>query len=239
MSRIVTLLKGDIKNMKRDIVLGATIAAPIIMAFFLRFIVPFAVQILREKLAFDLTPFYPLLIGVFLMLVPLLTGCMTGFVLLEDKDEKMLMYYAITPLGREGYLKYRIISPMLVSTILSFFLVYFSNMISISFIKLVPIIFMASLEAVMIALFLGAFGENRVDGLAMTKALGVLIVVPVVDKLVDFKFNWILGIFPTYWVPKAVEVSNTASNFLLVVILGFLVHIIYAFLLYKKFGTKV
>ena len=239
MSRIVTLLKGDIKNMKRDIVLGATIAAPIIMAFFLRFIVPFAVQILREKLAFDLTPFYPLLIGVFLMLVPLLTGCMTGFVLLEDKDEKMLMYYAITPLGREGYLKYRIISPMLVSTILSFFLVYFSNLISISFIKLVPIIFIASLEAVMIALFLGAFGENRVDGLALTKALGVLMVVPVVDKLVDFKFNWILGIFPTYWVPKAVQVSGTTSDFILVIILGFLVHLLYVFLLYKKFGTKV
>lgn len=238
MNIIASLLKGDVKNVKRDIVLLAAIFAPILMALFLKFVVPVISLILLDKLSFDLSQYYPLIISVFLMLVPMLVGSMTGFILLEDKDEKMLMYYSVTPLGKVGYLFYRIISPIFISMLLSFFLVYFSGLISIGFAKLLFIILMASTETVLIALFLGAFGENRVDGLAMLKALGILMAVPVIDKLIYFKYNWALGIFPTYWVPKAIETSNIAAYFSLTIILGIVVHGVYAYLLFLRFRGR-
>jgi fluoroquinolone transport system permease protein len=238
MGIILTLFKGDIKNIKRDIILMATIIGPIAMALLLRLAVPIASDLLLKQLGFKLTPYYPLIVGIALMLIPMLIGTMTGFLLLEDKDEKMLMYFSVTPLSKEGYLAYRILNPVILNMVLSLFLVYFSNLITINIIKLVPVILMASIEAILIALVLGAFGENRVDGLAMSKALGVFFIVPVIDKLIFFKYNILLGIFPTYWVPKAIENSCSNINYMLFTAIGFVVHLVYVFILYNEFSKR-
>lgn len=238
MAIILTLVKGDIKNIKRDIILMAAIIGPIAMALLLRFAVPIASDLLLKQFGFKLTSYYPLIVGIALMLIPMLIGTMTGFLLLEDKDEKMLMYFSVTPLRKEGYLAYRILNPVILNMVLSLFLVYFSQLITINILKLVPVILMASTEAMLIALLLGAFGENRVDGLAMSKVQGVFFIVPVIDKLIYSKYNILFGVFPTYWVPKAIENSGSNINYMIFITIGFVVHLVYVFILYNEFSKR-
>jgi fluoroquinolone transport system permease protein len=128
---------------------------------------------------------------------------------------------------------------MIINFVLSFFIVYYTGLVRISFINLLLIIMLASIEALIITLFMGAFGDNRVDGLALTKALGVLFVVPIIDRAVNFKLNFLLGIIPTYWVPKALEQQQLTLTFLFIIIIGIIVHLLYAFIIYKRFERKI
>jgi len=49
------------------------------------------------------------------------------------------------------------------------------------------------------ALLLVAFAQNKVQGLALTKALGVIQWPPMIAYFVESGWQLALGIFPTYW----------------------------------------
>lgn len=237
MNSILTLVKGDIKNIKRDLILFATIFGGFGMALFLRFVIPIVSKTLLEKVEFNLSPYYPLIIGVALLIIPMLIGVMTGFMLLENKEEGMFSYYSITPLGKEKYILYRLALPILLNLIISMFTLYFSNLIEIEIFKGTLLILMASLEGVILALVLVNFCQNRVDGLALSKVIGFFFIIPVIDRCIDFKFNFILGISPTYWVPKGIQLADS-SKFYLIIILGFLIHILFAVILYRRLNKN-
>ena len=238
MKKYITLIKGDYKNIIRDPVLIATIVGPFMMGLFLKYAVPFLNQLLLEQMSFELRLYNELIMGMFIMLCPMLIGSMTGFMLLEDHEEGLLQYYATTPLSKSGFLTYRLVIPIILNIGLSYYLVYFPSLISVNILLIVPIILLASLQSIMISLLLVVVCENRVEGLAITKGLGILFIVPIIDHLFDFKLNFILGIFPTYWIPKLIEISNQMNHFTIVLILGFLIYLLYIKLLLIQFHKK-
>lgn len=233
-----SLLKADFINIKRDPILIFTIAGPILFTLLLKFILPFLTNTLLKELNFDLTPYYPLILGFSLILAPMTIGSMTGFMLLEDKDENMFLYYTVTPLSKEGYLFYKLSIPIILNIVLSFFLVYLTNIITINFLQLLLIILMASIEAIIIAFFLTSFASNRVEGLAMTKAISFLFLIPLIDQLINFKYQWLFYLFPTYYIPKTIGLRND-SQFIKILVLGYIVHLVYLFIFYNKFTKKI
>jgi len=52
------------------------------------------------------------------------------------------------------------------------------------------------------ALILAALASNKVQGFAVSKGLGVLLLAPVSVYFVDPPFQWLFGIIPLYWPSK-------------------------------------
>ena len=53
--------------------------------------------------------------------------------------------------------------------------------------------------APLVALFLGAYAANKVQGFALQKALGVLLIAPFIGTLLPMPWRLLIGLVPTYW----------------------------------------
>lgn len=239
MKRIKVLLKGDLKNIFRDGILLMSIIGPLLLAIVIKIFVPIMEVVLLENVSFVLSNYYDLILAITFILIPLLIGCMTGFILIEDKDEGLLDYYAITPLGKNNYLIYRLSLPVVFNILLLIFVFYFIDLITIPFISLLIIILLVSLEAIIIALFLTIYASNRVEAMALSKLInGFLIVIPVIDRIFTFKGQFMLAVSPTYWIYHAIKQVHS-NKFLLTILLGLFVHLLYILMLQKQFNSKV
>ncbi len=239
MRRVKALLLGDLKNISRDPILLVSIIAPLLTAIVMRLGLPFAAEMLWQKLQFDLTPYYNLIISIMLLICPFMLGMLAGFIILDERDENILMFFTVTPLTKTGYLAYRMLSPIICCFIMSFVMVYIIGLVSIDFTRLLAVAIVASLEAPMVALFMGAFAANKVEGLAFSKALGILFIAPAVGYFVKSGWQLLAGIAPTYWVSKVFIYGIQGSSLYWVyAIVGVLVHLLFMYALYRKFENK-
>ena len=97
MGKITALLKGDYKNISRDSILILVSIAPMLILLLLRFGLPLTSVLLLEKLSFDLSEYYPLIVSFMILLVPMMYGMITGFMILDERDENLLTYLSSRP----------------------------------------------------------------------------------------------------------------------------------------------
>src|SRR6266567_2382188 len=93
-----TLGPIDLKNVRRDSLLLWLPLIPIIQALVIRSGVPIVAAELQQHLGFDLTHYYPLIMGAFVLESPITTGVIVGFLLLDERDSHMLTALLVTPL---------------------------------------------------------------------------------------------------------------------------------------------
>jgi len=108
MKKILTLSITDMKNIGRDSTLLLMLFGPIALFGILRFGVPFATAELSKALSFDLTVYYPLILSFMGLIPSMLFGMLIGFLILDERDEEIIAFIAVTPLGKSGYLQYKI-----------------------------------------------------------------------------------------------------------------------------------
>jgi len=103
MKKYHTLFISDIRHAGLDPVLMVGIFAPLALLVVSRFGFPMAADWLTNGYAFDLYK-YSSFAAIFLVVTfPMLTGMMTGLLMLDERDENVISYYAVTPLMRRGY----------------------------------------------------------------------------------------------------------------------------------------
>ncbi len=240
MKKILAFSYRDLKDLSRDPLLFIAILVPLLITLLIRFGIPLIAEILLDKLEFDLTVHYQFIVGFLLMMTPMMIGMLVGFIILDERDENMLLYYSVTPLTKSGYLILRVLNPMILSFLLSSFLLPLTNLVEMNYFKLIPVNILTALEAPIIVLFLGVFAENKVEGLALSKATGLLFLAPLAAYLLVVRWEVLLGIFPTYWVIEAFLASFGTDNFYwLYLVGGVFCHLFYLYLFYKKFTVKV
>ena len=91
----------------------------------------------------------------------------------------------------------------------------------------------------MMALFLGVFAANRIEGLALSKAFGIFLLVPLPGYLVESPWQLIAGILPPYWVSKSFLAGmEGGALFGIYTVTGLLIHVVYIHLLLGRFNKK-
>jgi hypothetical protein len=226
---------GDFRIIRRDATFLMSLLAPVMIAVMAKIGLPLLTDALEKNFSFDLTSYYNLILSFIMVLIPYILGLLSSLLLLDEKDENILSYIAVTPIAKEGYIIYKIISPVVFSVVCSFFAVIFIGISKINMIRVLPVIFLGALEAPLVALFIAKFASNKIEGLAYTKGTGLILFVPVITYFWKTNYSVILGIFPTYWVGKGFIASlNHGSAYALYVLGGFLVHGLYLFWLYQK-----
>jgi fluoroquinolone transport system permease protein len=204
--RMATLLAADGMNVSRD---------PMLVAACIMSLLPFIGLWLGadaldragasagiEGLSFYFVPFALLLPGF-------LIGWVTGFLLIEDRDDGPLLALDVTPVGKEGFLTYRLaVSGALVAVItaIALQLLPVSATIWLKLLVLVTI----PLDAALSAIVLLALSRNKVEGLALTKLINLAAFIPFA-AVIPSPFRLAAGIVPTYWLGELLGLAGSSA----------------------------
>ena len=193
----------DIRNVRRDSMTSWMVFLPIMMALILRWGVPPLNARLIEQYNFDLTEYYPVLLAYFFIgMCPMVFGVVIGFLLLDEKDDNTLTALQVTPLPLNSYLAYRIMIPIILTIGLMFVIFPLSNLTPFDLKTILVSGIAAAPMAPMLALALASFAQNKVQGFALMKLIGIVLFVPILAYFAPSGWELAFGIFPTYWPMK-------------------------------------
>ncbi|MGF1505523.1 MAG: hypothetical protein ACFB51_10435 [Anaerolineae bacterium] len=198
----------DIKNIGRDSLLNWMVIMPLLIALMLRLAMPPLITLIQEELAFDLTPYMaPIVGGYFLVLfTPVLFGIVIGFLMLDERDDRTLLALRITPMPLTSYLTYRLAIPMLIGAAMTLITFPLANLAQLPVGTLLIVALFAAFEAPVFALFLASFGENKVQGFAIMKGTGPILVGPMLAYFIPATWpgfvEYLFALLPTYWPVK-------------------------------------
>lgn len=210
MRKILSASKPFIYELLHDFMMVVCIAAPIIMGFAFRFLIPVLESILCEYFSKVevIAPYYI----IFDMLLAIMTPIMFCFagvlVMLEEFDNSIAKYYFVTPLGKSGYLTSRLFLPSMIAILYDIFLLFVFNSSGIDFLLTVIFSVCGGLMAVICALIVVAYAKNKIEGMAFIKLCGLLIVGIPVAYFVNSPVQYLFSVLPSFWLAKLSITSN-------------------------------
>jgi fluoroquinolone transport system permease protein len=172
--------------------------------------------------------------------VSLLTGAVVGFMILDERDERTLLQLAVSPLGRRGYLAYRMTLPVLVGFAVGSVTLAFSSLVNVPVGRLAAVMAVASLGAPPVALLLASFAPSKVEGIALNKAVGAVIVLPAAAYLIPRQ--WEISMLPVspYWVMRAIQTAaGPPSVFYKYVLLTAVANLFWVIVLSRAFSRSI
>jgi fluoroquinolone transport system permease protein len=216
-SALAAFGRNDLRNVRRDSVLVVVVLGPFIYAAAV-WLVPALSEHVATAYGFDLVRYYPAITSAFQVLGPLmLLGAMCGLLLLEDKDQHTLAALRVTPVPIHVYVLYRAAVTVALTTTSVIATLALSPIFPTALlVAALPIGLLAGLGAVLIGLLMAAAASNKVEGLAIIRAIGVLVfVIPHIPFFADFdrSVELLFGIVPSYWPAKALwQAMNGAAT---------------------------
>lgn len=190
----------DARSVQRDPLLRYLPLIPLLVALLARYFLPFLVAKVESAVGVTIQPYYAPIMGyILLILSPILVGAVIGFLLLDQRDDRTMEALQVTPLSPAGYLAYRLAMPSLLSLIITLLALPISGLVSGGMFSLLIAALAAAPLAPLMALAYGSFAQNKVQGFALQKASGVILLPPIAAYFLPAPWHWLLGIFPNYW----------------------------------------
>ncbi|WP_027084497.1 hypothetical protein [Cohnella panacarvi] len=227
MKKYRALLLGDIRQLLTDPMLMSSLVGPLMLIIIARLGFPILSDWLVQDYDFLLDEYISFAAVFLLIVIPMLPGSMSGLLMLDERDENMVTYFGVTPLARAGYFRYRLLLPSLLTFLLSVLFILLSGITEIQPENIYTVILLV-LEAPILALFLTAFAANKVEGLALSKASGLLFVGPVTAYFVPEPWTYLAVWVPTYW-PAQSYLTGIAGHSLASVgwfVIGLVFHVV-------------
>lgn len=107
------------------------------------------------------------------------------------------------------------------------------------FTALIPIGVVAGLSAVVTVLLIIALAGNKIQGIAMVRALGMLIAgLPCLPWFIDSPWNLAFGVLPPYWAAKAFWVATAHGTWWPYLVGGVVYNLAIAGPLFRRFLAK-
>jgi fluoroquinolone transport system permease protein len=231
------LLKLDVKNISRDFILIILLPVPVFLALILRFGLPYLSQFISQWI--DLYLYSPLILIFLIVMGPLLTGMVSGLMLVDEADEKIIPAIAVTPLGRKGYMFYRLTAPFVWTFLILLPVPFLSGLAGINYFFYIPIIFTASFGAPLEALLIAVLAKNKIEAMAMGKVTGILFIAPFIGWFSPAPWKFSAGILPSFWVSESYyNIEGGGALFPVYIAVGLLVHVFFIYLLLRKYNLR-
>lgn len=233
--------RNDIRGAYRDPLLIMVVLAPVIWTTSVGLLTPPFTEMLSERYGFDLVPYYPLILTAFLLLTSIIVaGALAAFLILDEVDAGTLTVLRVTPVPVSAFFAYRAATVVVVTTVYVVATLSFSGILQPGLIAaLIPIGLMAGLSAVVTLLLIVALANNKIQGLAMVRALGLLIAgLPCLPWFIDSGWNLAFGVLPPYWAAKAFWVASDHGMWWPYVVAGVAYNLAVAWPLFRRFLAK-
>jgi fluoroquinolone transport system permease protein len=189
----------DAHNVARDSMLRWIALFTPAFGLLFRFAAPPVADVLRRQFNFDLVAYYPLLMSFLPLIMAGMIGTVVGFLLLDQRDDQTLSALLVTPLSLGDYLRYRLSGLMLVTVVFGAVMVPLAGLTATTPLQAVVSSVTAMPLAPIYALFLGTFAANKVQGFALAKAVGIVMVPCIMSYFVTGPWQNAFGLLPHYW----------------------------------------
>jgi len=187
LSGLNAMLKADLRSIRRDPMLTLMCIAPILLGTVLGVLLPYADNLLEGHLNFDLSPHFPFIGALFLLLPPLLAGSVFGLLFIEERDARVPDALSITPLGRSGFYLFKFL--LTLGWAFLFNLLFIAVHLLIAGPLLFPtpalsrpamliVLLAAALHGALVLPFLALFARDRISGMAQLKLFSSVMVLP-------------------------------------------------------------
>jgi fluoroquinolone transport system permease protein len=232
------VLIHELKNIQRDIMYKFFMIFPIIIAVVAYFLVPYLKENSGELAANIVTLMFIIVNGF-------MFGAITGFTLLDDQDDNVLLSLKITPISVKSYVLIKLSISYFFGMIATLLLILVTGFLKdISFLNLMMILLLSPMQGPIIALFINSFAKNKVEGFVFMKLSGMLLMIPVASI---FLTNWteiFLGVIPGFWTARIVSMHLIPGDYLLGSTLayfsiGIIVHFLIGYLFFRLYQKRV
>ena len=215
-----------------------SLMVPFILWALMQFLFPFLEGLVMEQWSVDISPYYRQAGTFFLMLIPMMMGMVYGFILLDERDVGIITAISVTPTGKSGYLKLRMGIPLGLSFIfIILFLLLLGLTGTLTILQLIVVSFLISSQSLILLLVLGAFADNKVMGLAISKGFGILLMGPLLDFALPAPYNWSGAYSPLFWASRSLQ-ADSHITFWLYASITFLLHLLLIWILFRKFAAR-
>jgi fluoroquinolone transport system permease protein len=236
----LSLARNDLLSLRRDPLLIYLALVPWLMVLLVRFAVPGLTVWLWEGYGVDLVPHYPLIVSFFfIMEIPMIIGVVMGLLLLDERDDGILTALGVTPVSRGRFLRYRLALMIGLSAAHILICTPLTGMIRPArLLQLIPIAVLSSLFAPLLALVMAAFADNKLEGLALMKAFGVLLMGPVAAYFIHSPWQLFLGLLPSYWWARAYWAMDNSGEMWAYLSVGTVYHMALILWLMRRFRRR-
>lgn len=233
--------RNDIRGTYRDPLLVMVVLAPVIWTSLVAVLTPKVTEMLAQRHGFDLVPYYPLVLTAFLLLTSIIiAGGLGAFLMLDEVDAGTMTALRVTPVPMATFFGYRAGTVMVVTTVYVIATLSFSGILEPGLTgALVPIGLVAGLSAVVTLLLIVTMAGDKIQGIAMLRALGMLIAgLPCLPWFIDSPWNLAFGVLPPYWAAKAFWVASAHGIWWPYLLGGVAYNLAIAWPLFRRFLAK-
>ncbi|CAM4339037.1 Fluoroquinolones export permease proteinc/MT2760 [Mycobacterium basiliense] len=233
--------RNDLRGTYRDPLLVMIVLAPVIWTSAVMLLTPRATNMLANRNGFDLVPYYPLILTAFLLLTSIIiVGGLAGFLVLDEVDAGTLTVLRVTPVPLWAFFAYRAATVMVVTTVYVVATMSFSGILEPSLVaSLIPIGLLAGLSAVVTLLLILSVANNKIQGLAVLRALGMLIAgLPCLPWFIHSDWSFAFGVLPPYWAAKTFWVASGHGTWWPYLIAGTAYNLAIVWALFRRFHAK-
>ncbi|HCA83988.1 MAG TPA: hypothetical protein DEP18_09375 [Flavobacteriales bacterium] len=206
-SLLYSLIKNDLKMIFRDKTMIVFMIAPLFLWLFIRFPAPY---LFSQSLLLDELKAYILMFGA--MQTSILTGFVSSFLILEEKDENIFSGINVLPVPLHWFLIIRVTFFTMLAGIFSFIILRFNGWMNLETSEALLLGFEYSLIAPFIVMVITTFAANKVEGIAYFKAIDLLLILPMLSFLVKSQLMWLAGIIPTFWLFRQTDAVIHQEN---------------------------
>lgn len=191
----------DVRNVWREPLLSVIGASPLLLALVLRFGYPHAEQWAFAAHGLDVSAHRGFALALMVVLhVPFVFGILGALLVFDDIDDQTLLALRVTPVTVERYLGYRLAAVTAMSLLGLTVAVPLSGLAGDApVLLLMPAVLLATACAPLTTLGALALASNKVEGLAVVKAIGLLFSLPLATWFTDAPWTWPLAVLPTFW----------------------------------------
>ena len=197
------LLQVEWAMLHRDPVYLFMVLSPMLIGLFVRYALPRLFSLLLGYTGFDMVPYIPLVHFFFLQIPPYIAGVMVGLLFLEERDQSLPEVWAVSPLGRSGYLLWKAFFTFFAALIMALGLLLLLPGRSLAMgelLLLIPLSATAPLSFFLLALF----GEDKIGGLALAKLNGMVLILPLLVLLPhSLPLRWVINILSPVWMVRS------------------------------------
>ena len=196
-----TFLKSEVKKWTRDPMLFFMLFYPLLFGALGRYLLPW----LAEGGDFNVDLYADIVLVVLALMIPVIFGAVLAFSILDDRDDHILTSIKVTPLSLNQFLSFRVALVFAVSFASCTFVMWFADIGGLTISNIAAISFLASLSAPMSGLVINAFSNNKIEGFAVMKGLGTVMLFPVIALFfIDYK-EFFFAVVPGFWPAKAIS----------------------------------
>ena len=204
MKNILRAAKPFAAEIWNDFMLMACAVGPILMGVVFKFLLPLLERVLCAELGRTeiIAPYY----SAFDLLLSAMTPVMFSFsgmlAILGENDCGVTKYFAVTPVGRGGYLASRLVLPAVLGFFYSAAVLAIFTVSGMGLAMNLMLSFGGALTAVIISLLVVSLAKNKMEGMALVKLSGLMIIGIPAAYFVAQPVRYVLAFLPSFWLAE-------------------------------------